>query len=115
MDGVTFEFIDAAGSEAPAEFMFYLPEFKALCSSEVASGTLHNVLTQRGAKARDTLKLESRFDPQVVAKLRAWGHEVETIGAWDEAVGHAGMLIRHPNGVLEGGYDPRSDGAVAGY
>ncbi|MFM8554694.1 MAG: gamma-glutamyltransferase family protein [Betaproteobacteria bacterium] len=73
------------------------------------------LLGRTWGKASDTLKLESRFDPQVVAQLQAWGHEVETIGAWDEAVGHAGMLIRHPNGVLEGGYDPRSDGAVAGY
>jgi gamma-glutamyltranspeptidase/glutathione hydrolase len=73
------------------------------------------LLGRTWGKASDSLKLESRFDPAVVAQLRAWGHEVETIGAWDEAVGHAGMLIRHPNGVLEGGYDPRSDGAVAGF
>jgi gamma-glutamyltranspeptidase/glutathione hydrolase len=51
----------------------------------------------------------------VVAQLRALGHEVETIAAWDEGVGHAGMLIRHANGVLEGGFDPRSNGAVASF
>jgi len=51
----------------------------------------------------------------VVAQLRQWGHEVETIGAWDEAVGHAGLLMRHANGVLEGGFDPRSNGAVAAF
>ena len=73
------------------------------------------LLGRTWGKASDSLKLESRFDPAVVSQLRAWGHEVETIGAWDEAVGHAGMLIQHPNGVLEGGYDPRSDGGVAGY
>ncbi len=55
IDGVTFEFIDAAGTEAPAEFMFYLPQMRALCTAEVASGTFHNALTLRGAKARDTL------------------------------------------------------------
>ena len=75
VDGVTFEFIDAAGSEAPAEFMFYLPEFKALCSSEVASGTLHNVLTQRGAKARDTLNWSKAID----AALRAYGDKSEVV------------------------------------
>ena len=31
----------------------------------------------------------------------------------DEVVGHAGALVRHPDGRLEGGFDPRSDGAVA--
>ena len=55
VDGVTIEFIDAAGTEAPAEFMFYLPEKRALCTAEVATGTLHNVLTPRGAKVRDAL------------------------------------------------------------
>ena len=73
------------------------------------------LLGRTWGKPSDTLKLESRFDPGVLAQLRAWGHEVETIGAWDEAVGHAGMLIRHRDGVLEGGFDPRSDGGVAGY
>ena len=52
IDGVTFEFIDAAGTEAPAEFMFYLPEKRALCTAEVATATFHNVLTPRGAKVR---------------------------------------------------------------
>ncbi len=55
IDGVTFEFIDAAGTEAPAEFMFYLPEKRALCTAEVATGTMHNILTPRGAKVRDAL------------------------------------------------------------
>ncbi|MEO1658714.1 MAG: alkyl sulfatase dimerization domain-containing protein [Pseudomonadota bacterium] len=53
IDGVIFEFIDAADTEAPAEFMFYLPEKRALCTAEVATATLHNVLTPRGAKVRD--------------------------------------------------------------
>jgi len=25
------------------------------------------------------------------------------------------MLIRHPNGVMEGGYDPRSNGAAVAF
>ena len=65
--------------------------------------------------ASDSLKLESRFATSTIAALRALGHEVETIGAWDEAVGHAGMVIRQANGVMVGGYDPRSNGAVAAY
>jgi gamma-glutamyltranspeptidase/glutathione hydrolase len=34
---------------------------------------------------------------------------------YDEAMGHAGAIIRHGNGCLEAGYDPRSDGAAAGW
>ena len=73
------------------------------------------LLGRTWGQSSDSLKLESRFDPAVVAQLRALGHEVETIAAWDEGVGHAGMLIRHANGVLEGGFDPRSNGAVASF
>jgi gamma-glutamyltranspeptidase len=63
----------------------------------------------------DTLKLESRFPPEVFSTLREWGHEVEGLHAWDESVGHAGMILRHANGVLEGGFDPRSNGAAIGF
>ena len=62
IDGVTFEFMDAGGTEAPAEFMFYLPQFDALCTAEVATGTFHNVLTSRGAKVRDALKWSRVID-----------------------------------------------------
>ncbi|MGB3626982.1 MAG: alkyl sulfatase dimerization domain-containing protein [Henriciella sp.] len=62
IDGVTFEFMDAGGTEAPAEFMFYLPEKRALCTAEVATATFHNVLTPRGAKVRDTLKWSRVID-----------------------------------------------------
>ncbi|KCZ54105.1 hypothetical protein HY29_03260 [Hyphomonas beringensis] len=62
IDGVTFEFIDAAGTEAPAEFMFYLPQFRALCTAEVATATFHNALTLRGAKVRDLLEWSRVID-----------------------------------------------------
>ena len=66
VDGVTFEFIDAAGTEAPAEFMFYLPEFRALCTAEVATATFHNGLTLRGAKVRDFLEWSRVLDYALV-------------------------------------------------
>lgn len=62
IDGVVFEFVDAAGTEAPAEFMFYLPQFRALCTAEVATATFHNALTPRGAKIRDLLKWSQAID-----------------------------------------------------
>ena len=62
IDGVMFEFIDAAGTEAPAEFMFFLPELRALCTAEVATATFHNVLTPRGAKVRDSLRWSEAID-----------------------------------------------------
>ena len=62
-----------------------------------------------------TLKLESRIDSSVVDALREAGHEVEVAGRFDEIMGHAGALVHHPNGVIEGAADPRSNGGVAGF
>jgi gamma-glutamyltranspeptidase len=61
----------------------------------------------------ESLKLEGRFSPDLVAQLKALGHDVEQITDFDESVGHAGAILRHPNGTFEGGADPRSDGSVA--
>ena len=53
VDGVEMEFIMALGAEAPSEFMFYMPKFKAFCQAEIINHTLHNLYTPRGAKVRD--------------------------------------------------------------
>ena len=55
LDGVTFEFQNVPGAEAPAEFIFYLPEFNALCLAEEVNAVMHNLYTPRGAKTRDAL------------------------------------------------------------
>jgi gamma-glutamyltranspeptidase len=62
-----------------------------------------------------SLKLESRFPSAIVEALAQLGQDVETVGAFDEIVGHAGAISRTPEGLLEGGFDPRSDGCVAAY
>ncbi|MFB7199704.1 alkyl/aryl-sulfatase [Streptomyces sp. NPDC056240] len=53
VDGVRMIFQMAPGTEAPAEFLVYFPEHKALCAAEDATHTLHNLLTLRGALVRD--------------------------------------------------------------
>jgi len=73
------------------------------------------LLGRTWGQTSDTLKLESRFPPEVVDQLRRFGHEVEVLRQWDETMGHAGAVVRQPSGLLEGGADPRSDGAVASY
>ena len=69
--------------------------------------------TDLGA-ATTNLRVENRFDPAVIQDLRNAGHDIEEIGAFDEVMGHAGALVRHPNGLIEGAADPRGDGAAAG-
>ena len=73
------------------------------------------LLGRTWGRASDTLKLESRFPAAVPATLGAYGHEIEILASYDEAMGHAGAIVRYPNGVLEGGADPRGDGAVAAF
>ncbi|MGC5257089.1 alkyl/aryl-sulfatase [Gordonia sp. DT218] len=53
IDGVRMIFQMAPETEAPAEFLVYFPEHKALCAAEDATHTLHNLLTLRGALVRN--------------------------------------------------------------
>ncbi|WP_375076722.1 MULTISPECIES: hypothetical protein [unclassified Pseudomonas] len=47
--------------------------------------------------------------------MRQAGHVVDVLDeAFSDTMGHAGALLRHPDGVLEGAADPRSDGSVCG-
>lgn len=61
-----------------------------------------------------SLKLEENFDPALIDALRGAGHEVETVPALNDVMGHAGALSLSRDGVFAGGSDPRSDGAAVG-
>ncbi len=65
LDGVEFEFQIVSGSEAPAEFTFYLPELKAFCGAELVSRTMHNLYTLRGTKVRDAVKWSDSIDQAI--------------------------------------------------
>lgn len=71
------------------------------------------LLGRTWGEENNNLKLESRFDPTVIDSLRKLGHDVQTVGPFDEIMGHAGAIVWHPDGLLEGASDPRSDGIVA--
>jgi gamma-glutamyltranspeptidase/glutathione hydrolase len=73
------------------------------------------LLGRTWGRASDTLKLEARFPPDTFAGLHALGHDVETMQPYDEAMGHAGAIVRGADGLFEAGYDPRSDGGAAGW
>ena len=65
IDGVDFVFQNAPSSEAPAELTFSLPQLGAYCGAEVATRTLHNLYTLRGAKVRDALKWSGYIDEMI--------------------------------------------------
>lgn len=68
VDGVPFEFQIVSGSEAPAEFTFYLPEQQAYCGAELVSKNMHNLYTLRGAKVRDALTWSRAIDEALMAQ-----------------------------------------------
>jgi gamma-glutamyltranspeptidase/glutathione hydrolase len=73
------------------------------------------LLGRTWGKTRIDLTMESRFDESLVRALDRAGHPVNLLGsAYDEALGHAGALMRHADGSVEAAYDPRSDGATLG-
>jgi gamma-glutamyltranspeptidase/glutathione hydrolase len=71
------------------------------------------LLGRTWGEENNSLKLECRFDPAVITGLRARGHDIELAGPFEEFMGHAGAIVWHPDGLLEGASDPRSDGVVA--
>lgn len=73
LDGVKIEFQMTPGSEAPAEMVFYFPEFRALCMSEITSHHMHNVYTPRGAQVRDALA----WSAQIQESMDLFGARLE--------------------------------------
>ncbi|MBL9124242.1 MAG: MBL fold metallo-hydrolase [Planctomycetaceae bacterium] len=77
LDGLTYEFQMAPGSEAPAEMHFLIRELKALCPAENATHTLHNLYTLRGAKTRDA----KAWAGYLTELLELFGDEAEVLFA----------------------------------
>lgn len=62
VDGVKMEFQYTTNTEAPVEVNIWFPDFKALFMAENCVGTLHNILTLRGAQVRDPLSWAEFLD-----------------------------------------------------
>jgi len=77
VDGVRIVFQVTPGTEAPAEMNFYFPDFRALCTAENTSHTLHNILTLRGAEVRDA----RAWAAYLTETIDLWGDELEVVFA----------------------------------
>jgi gamma-glutamyltranspeptidase/glutathione hydrolase len=63
----------------------------------------------------DSVRVESRMAPAIVAHLRARGHTVDVLAAYDSVLGHAhGITIDRARGSFAGGSDPRADSLALG-
>ena len=73
------------------------------------------VLGRTWGAAQTRLRLENRFDGNLIDALDAAGHDVEVLDEpYSDVMGHAGAVVLHPDGSCEGAHDPRSDGGAAG-
>jgi alkyl sulfatase BDS1-like metallo-beta-lactamase superfamily hydrolase len=87
LDGVELQTLYTPDTEAPAEFVFLLPAWRALWTAEVVTHVQHNLYTLRGAQVRDALGWAKAIDA-MIARFGAdtdlvfashhwptWGHE----------------------------------------
>ncbi|MDQ8050849.1 alkyl sulfatase dimerization domain-containing protein [Luteibacter sp.] len=77
IDGLTYEFLMAPGSEAPSEMLWFIKEKKAIAAAEDCTHTLHNTYSLRGAKIREPLPW-SKYLNQAVSM---WGSQADVIFA----------------------------------
>ena len=77
VDGLDVEFQLAPDTEAPAEMHLWFPSLRALCIAENCTGTMHNVLTLRGAVVRDALQWTRSLDDAMVR----YGSELDVLFA----------------------------------
>ncbi len=77
IDGVKFVFIKTPNSEASAEMLFYLPDFKALAAAEDATHTMHAFSILSGSKTADA-KAWVRYLDQVIDQF---GDKTEVVFA----------------------------------
>jgi len=77
LDGVKMVFQNAPDTEAPVEMNTWFPQFKALWSSEIITGTIHNIYTLRGAQVRNALN----WSKEINEALHKFGQEAEVMFA----------------------------------
>jgi gamma-glutamyltranspeptidase/glutathione hydrolase len=73
------------------------------------------LLGRTWGSAVTSLRMEDGFDGNVIDRLLGAGHDLEVLAErYSDTMGHAGAVVLHPSGALEGGHDPRADGGAAG-
>lgn len=75
IDGLTYDFMMAPGSEAPSEMLWYVEEKGMIEAAEDVTHTLHNTYSLRGAKIRDPLAW-SKYINDIISR---WGGKANII------------------------------------
>jgi len=82
------------------------------CTIQEAIGLPRWVYGRTWGEGSDVLKIEDRGVE--AERLRAMGHAVELVEAWDGVMGQAQGIAIGEDGVLSGAADPRGDGLAIG-
>lgn len=115
-DGRVMSYGTMGGEGQPQTQAAVLSRYRMGSDLQAAVSAPRWLLGRTWGEQSTSLKLESRFAPELVNQLSNAGHIVEVLEeAFSDTMGHAGALVRHANGVLEGAADPRSDGSVCAY
>ncbi|MGC0862269.1 alkyl/aryl-sulfatase [Pantoea agglomerans] len=77
IDGLTYDFMMAPGSEAPAEMLWFIEEKKVIQTAEDVTHTLHNTYSLRGAKIREPLPW-SKYINDAISR---WGDKADVLMA----------------------------------
>lgn len=77
IDGLTYDFMMAPGSEAPAEMLWFIEEKKVIQTAEDVTHTLHNTYSLRGAKIREPLP----WSKYINDAINLWGDKAEVLMA----------------------------------
>jgi gamma-glutamyltranspeptidase/glutathione hydrolase len=73
------------------------------------------LLGKTWGSSHTNLRMESRFDGNLVDQLLSAGHDVVVLdAAYSDTMGHAGAVVLHPDGTMEGAHDPRADAGAFG-
>jgi alkyl sulfatase BDS1-like metallo-beta-lactamase superfamily hydrolase len=75
IDGVEIEFHLVPGTEAPAEMVMYFPQFRVFDAAEIATRTMHNIGTLRGAEVRDA----RAWSNYLGEALERWGDRTDVL------------------------------------
>jgi gamma-glutamyltranspeptidase/glutathione hydrolase len=73
------------------------------------------VLGRTWGAPKTALRMEPRFDGNLLDQLASAGHDVELLDEpYSDVMGHAGAALLHKDGSCEAAHDPRADGGAAG-
>ena len=77
IDGISFIFILTPETETVSEMIFYVPKYRGIFAAELCSGSMHNLVPQRGAAVRDALK----WSKAINEVLKRFGADVQFTSA----------------------------------